>query len=133
MTPMASRSLWATIAVAPSLTAPSAAAPPWLTLGVNGPMRRAPMPDLLGGRLQRGPAGGGHPGVAGTGEVDEVAVTERGQVRDDLAAPLDVVEDHAGQARQLAADQHDRALGGDLLEVLVGQPARRQQEPVDRR
>ncbi len=44
MTPIASRSLWATIAVAPSLTAPSAAAPPWATLGVNGPMRRTPMP-----------------------------------------------------------------------------------------
>ncbi len=60
-------------------------------------------------------------------------MAERRQVPDDLATALDVVEDHAGQAGQLAADQHDRALGGDLLEVLVGQPARRQQEAVDRR
>ena len=60
-------------------------------------------------------------------------MAERRQVRDDLATALDVVEDDAGQAGQLAADQHDRTLGGDLLEVLVGQPARGQQEPVDRR
>ena len=133
MTPIASRSLWATTAVAPALTAPSAAAPPWVTLGVNGPEPHGAHADLLGRRLERRPASGGHPGVARTGEVEEVPVTERGQVRDDLAAALDVVEDHAGQARELAADQHDRALAGDLLEVLVGQPAGGEQEPVDRR
>ena len=44
MTPIASRSLWATIADAPSFRAPSAAAPPWLTFGVNGPIRRAVVP-----------------------------------------------------------------------------------------
>ena len=45
MTPMASRSLWATTAVASALTAPSAAAPPPLTFGVNGPIRVAPIPN----------------------------------------------------------------------------------------
>ena len=60
-------------------------------------------------------------------------MTERGQVRDDLATALDVVEDHAGQTRELAAHQHDRTLGGDLPEVLVGQPAGGQHEAVDRR
>jgi hypothetical protein len=37
-TPRASRSLCATIAVAPAFRAASAAAPPWETRGVNGPI-----------------------------------------------------------------------------------------------
>ena len=66
-----------------------------------------------------------------TGQVDELAVAERGQVGHDLPTPLDVVEHHAGEAGQLAAHEDDGALGSDLPQVLVGQPARGQHEPVD--
>ena len=107
MTPIASRSLCATNAVAPAMSAPSAAAPPSLTFGVNGPIRRAPMPNWSAAALQRRPPGGRHPGVARAGEVDQVPVPERGEVRHDLAAALDVVEDDAGQAGQLPAHQYD--------------------------
>ena len=53
------------------------------------------------------------------------------QVLDDLAAPLDVVEDDAGEPRELAVHEDDRTLCGDLLEVLVGQTARGEDEAVD--
>ena len=59
-------------------------------------------------------------------------MAQRGEVLYDLVTPLDVVEDHAGQAGELTADQHDRALDRDLVQVLVGQPAGGEHEAVDR-
>ena len=132
MTPIASRSLCATIAEAPALRAPSAAAPPWLTFGVKGPIRRAlsrPVPRLP----QGGPAGGRHPGVGGAGQVDELAVAERGEVGDDLPAPLDVVEHDAGEPGHLPAHEDHGTLVRDLPQVLVGQPAGGEEESVDGR
>ncbi len=51
---------------------------------------------------------------------------------DDLVTAHHVVEHHAGQAVELAVHQHDRPLAGDLLQVLVRQPARSQDEAVHR-
>ena len=60
-------------------------------------------------------------------------MAQRGQVGHDLTTALDVVQHHAGETRELPAHQHDGALGGDLVEVLVAQTARREHEAVDGR
>ena len=57
-------------------------------------------------------------------------MAQRGEVRHDLAATLHVVQHDAGEAGQLAAHQDDGTLGGDLAEVLVGEPTGGQDEAV---
>jgi hypothetical protein len=88
--------------------------------------------EVLGGGTQRRPPGLGHPGVLRTGEVDQATMSQRGEVLHDLATPLCVIEDDAGETLELAAHQHDGSLGRDLPEVLIRESAGGEDEPVDR-